>query len=157
MPKTLITVPYVADDGWLDRGITKMKKGIKEGSGPHLLWGAGQFGARGVEGEGGQGTVVGLNQRHGALTEANKGFLSTLGVFMTHDNSSISFHYVGCVRKCRLPGCWHHRWWSPRWWHCQGTPGRSYCGWRKERRDLRGSAKEDSLSKNSFLEKKQFQ
>ena len=109
----------------------KTGREIKKGSSRHLLWCAGQFCARGIECEGCQGTVVGLNQCHGALKWGNKCFLMTSAAMRRF--SPITFEITWqtatiCFSCAASPGCWHHRLWSLQWWHCRGTPGRSCCG-----------------------------
>lgn len=99
----------------------------------YLLWSAGQFGARGVEGEGSQGAVMGLDQCQSALKKEK------IMSFLMDSAPSTDPHEDTRQQlpNAASPGCWHRRRWSLPWWRCRGTPGRSCCGSQRERRDLR--------------------
>lgn len=112
------------------------KKERHRTSSPDLLWSTGQLGSGRIEREGCEGTVVSLDQRQSALKESDDKVYWLLMEFPRH-----------VIRACGewnagSPNHWHHRGWFLRSWHCQGTPGRSYCGWRTERRDLQDSAED---------------
>jgi len=94
MLKTLMTVPCGGERGQTGRSQRAMKR--KEGSfkkrDAHPLRSAGKFGAGAIEGEGRQGTVVGLDQRQGALN----------GEYISEDNGTSVFFFFLELQICFL-------------------------------------------------------
>lgn len=144
--KTLITVPCRGERFCIQVNELKKRREKHRTSPPHLLGSTGQLCTRCVEREGREGTVVSLDQRQGGLKEEEEEACCVLMTFPRDFTRA----KTRCLSNAGSPNHWHRRGWFLRSWHCQGTPGRSYCGWQTERRDLRESAEDRSGSPSLF-------